>query len=200
MDMNTRSYSMATRAASTEQTRTAILRAAFELVGEKSNLEIVLADVAARSGVTVKTILRHFGSREGLFDAVGEFAQREIAQERATPVGDLDRAVGIIVDHYELRGDWVIRMLAQEHSDARIAPVVERGRVAHRQWVRTTFAPQLESVAATVREAAIDLLVVATDVYTWKILRRDRGLDRTQAEHRIRRLVGAVLAGTAEGD
>lgn len=198
--MNTRSYSMATRAASAGQTRTAILRAAFELVGEKSNLEIVLADVAARAGVTVKTILRHFGSREGLFDAVGEFAEREIDEERATPVGDPARAVEVIVDHYELRGDWVVRMLVQEHSDPRIGPVVERGRAAHREWVRTTFAPQLESVAASAREAVIDLLVVATDVYTWKILRRDRGLDRPLAERRIRTLVGAVLRAAPEGE
>lgn len=200
MDMNTRTYSMTTRSASAEQTRTAILGAAFGLVGEKSSLEIVLADVAARAGVTVKTILRHFGSREALFDAVAEFAAREIDEERATPVGDLDRAVAIIVDHYELRGDWVIRMLAQEHSDARIAPVVQRGRRVHRDWVRATFAPQLESHPASARDAAIDLLVVATDVYTWKILRRDRELNRAQTEHRIRTLIGAVLNETPEGD
>ena len=200
MDMNTRNYSMATRAATAERTRTAILRAAFELVGEKSSLEIVLADVAARAGVTVKTILRHFGSRETMFDAVAEFAAREIDEERATPVGDLDRAVGIIVDHYEARGDWVIRMLAQEHSDARIGPVVERGRAVHHEWVRATFAPQLLAMPEPRRESTTDLLVVATDVYTWKILRRDRGLPRTQVEHRIRDLIGAVLAGTTEGD
>jgi AcrR family transcriptional regulator len=200
MDMNSRSYSMTTRAASAEATRGSILRATFDLVGEKSNLEIVLADVAARAGVTVKTILRHFGSRDGLFDAVAEFAAREIDEERATPVGDPGRAVTIIVDHYETRGDWVIRMLAQEQTDARIAGLVDRGRRTHRDWVRATFAPQLESVAAPGREAAIDLLVVATDVYTWKILRRDRGLDRSLAERRIRTLVRTVLEGTAEGD
>jgi hypothetical protein len=42
----------------------------------------------------------------------------------------------------------------------------------------------------------VDLLVVATDVYTWKLLRRDRGLDRANAEHRVHTLICAVLATT----
>jgi len=45
-----------------------------------------------------------------------------------------------------------------------------------------------------VREELTDLLVVATDVYTWKLLRRDRGLDRPTAEARVRHLIVAVLA------
>jgi AcrR family transcriptional regulator len=199
MDMNSRSYSMTNRSASVEETKAAIVRAAFELVGEKSNLEIVLADVAARSAVTVKTILRHFTSREGLFDAVSEFARNEVREERIAPVGDVDRAVDVIVDHYETRGDWVMRIIDQERTDTRIGDVVQQGRVMHRRWVETTFAPQLAAVPESERVATVDLLVVATDVYTWKLLRRDRGLDRPLTEQRIRTLVRAVLGTPREG-
>lgn len=200
MDMNTRTYSMTVRGAATADTRRSILAATFALVGEKSSVEIVLADVAERSGVTVKTILRHFGSREGLFDAATEFAAAQVEEERATPVGDLPRAIEIIVDHYELRGDWVVGMLAQERSDPRIHTVVERGRAVHRQWVAATFAPQLELIRPSGRDAIVDLLVVATDVYTWKLLRRDRGLDRANSEQRILALARAVLGATDGGD
>jgi hypothetical protein len=44
------------------------------------------------------------------------------------------------------------------------------------------------------RDEAIDLLVVATDVYTWKLLRHDRGLSRSATQERMRALVDAVLA------
>lgn len=197
MDMNSRSYSMTVRAAAVQDTRRAILGASFALVGEKASVEIVLADVAERAGVTVKTVLRHFGSREGLFDAVIEFAVGEVEQERVAPVGDIARAVEIVIDHYETRGDWVIRMLAQENSDARIHTVVERGREVHREWVRATFAPQLARFG---RDAAttVDLLVVALDVYTWRILRRDRGLTRGDTRQRMETLARAVLGETAE--
>jgi len=46
-----------------------------------------------------------------------------------------------------------------------------------------------------VAEALADLLVVGTDLYTWVLLRRDRGLTRAQTEQRMIMLVEAVLAG-----
>jgi AcrR family transcriptional regulator len=193
-DMKTsRPYEMTTRAAAAEETRHRILSSTVALSAQKLTLEIVLADVAERSGVTTKTILRHFGSREGLFDAATEFNRGEIERERVAPVGDVPEAITAVVDHYEERGDWVMRMLGQEHSDDRARRVVDIGRLVHREWVVTTFRPQLDRVPVGDREAAVDLLVVATDVYTWKLLRRDRGLDRAATEQRMRVLVHAVV-------
>lgn len=128
-------------------------------------MEIVLAEVADRAGVTVKTILRHFGGRDALFDATTDFAatqvQVQVQEERVSPVGDLARAVAVVFDHYEARGDWVIRMLAQETSDARVRSVVERGREVHREWVLATFAPQLAARVLPDRDTVVDLLIVA---------------------------------------
>jgi AcrR family transcriptional regulator len=193
--MNTpRQYAMANRAATSANTRSRILRALVDLTTEKLTLDIVLGDIAARAGVSVQTILRHFGRRESLFDAAIEFAAADIIEERNTPIGDVPAAVRIIVDHYEMRGDWVIAMLGQELGDARIRRITERGRQAHRDWVDTVFAPQLDSDGG--RHVDADLLVVATDVYTWKLLRRDRGLDRDHTEQSMLRLVESVLSSS----
>jgi AcrR family transcriptional regulator len=189
----TRAYEMTARAAAAEETRHRILSSTAALSAQKLTLEIVLADVAERAGVTTKTILRHFGSREGLFDAAIEFNRGEIERERVAPVGDISAAITTVVDHYEERGDWVTRMLEQEHSDDRARSVVEIGRLVHREWVVTTFRPQLDPVPVVDREAAVDLLVLATDVYAWKLLRRDRGLERTDTEQRMCALVHAVV-------
>ena len=43
----------------------------------------------------------------------------------------------------------------------------------------------------------VDLLVVATDVYTWKLLRRDRRLSVARTRERMEALVRAVLAARA---
>jgi len=37
--------------------------------------------------------------------------------------------------------------------------------------------------------------VAVTDVYIWKLLRRDQGLDRAQTEAALREMVGALLGG-----
>jgi AcrR family transcriptional regulator len=189
-----RSYSMAKRSATADATREKILRSTLQLATEKLTVEIVLADVAKRAGVTVQTILRHFGTRDGLFDAAVNYGGSEIIAERATPVGDVAHALEVIVDHYEARGDWVIALLGQEASDERIRGITVPGKQLHREWVETVFEPQLAGRSGASRELTIDLLVVATDVYCWKILRRDRGLNRDETERAMRLLVEAVLA------
>jgi AcrR family transcriptional regulator len=186
---------MTARAESVARTREQILAAAFALGDERMTVMIGLAEVAERAGVTVRTLLRHFGSREGLFDAVYEYASERVVEERETPVGDARAAVATIVAHYERRGDRVMRMLEEARIDERMATYVERGRRVHREWVRTVFAPQLAQ-AADAPELE-DLLVVATDVYTWKLLRRDWGLSRKRTEERIYQLISRL---SGEGD
>lgn len=194
-----RSYSMTTRSSSAAATQERIVRAVLELSMEKFTVDIVLADVAARAGVSVQTILRHFGSRDGLFDATATFATAEVVAERTAPIGDVLEAVRVIVDHYEARGDWVLTLLGQEGTDERIRGITSAGKDVHRGWVETTFAPYLSRQGSAARSQTVDLLVVATDVYAWKLLRRDAGRSRADTEHRIVRLVQAILASPTEG-
>lgn len=182
---------MGARALAVQDTRARILDAIFRLGTQRLFPEISLDDVANEAGVSVQTVLRQFGSRAGLIEANIEYAIGQIAEERETPVGDVDAAVRVICEHYESRGDIAILMLAQENSDPQVSELTERGRIMHRNWVSEVFAP------FTTHDAMVDLLVVATDAYTWKLLRRDRGLSRAQTERRMNTLVHAIL-GTGE--
>ncbi|MEU6339595.1 TetR/AcrR family transcriptional regulator [Streptomyces sp. NPDC046977] len=195
---NKRTYEMKARAETTAQTRRRIMRSAFELANETKSLEIVVADVAARAGVSVRTVLRHFGSRDGLFEAVTAYVKDEVREERAAPVGDVATAVEVLFDHYEARGEMVLRLLGEEAADPRVRSVTDQGRLLHRAWVEQVFAPQLAGRGDADRELVTDLLAVATDVYTWKLLFRDRGLDRQQAQQRVRFMIDAVLGTVGE--
>jgi AcrR family transcriptional regulator len=185
---------MTARAQAVRETRERILDAVLALHTQRLSSEISLADVAAEAGVSVQTVLRHFGSREGLVDAALERATADVEAERRSEPGDVAGAVRAVVDHYEHRGDGVLLLLAQEGSEAFAANVTATGRAMHRRWVGECFEPLLPHGAA--REEAVDLLVVATDVYTWKLLRRDRGLSVAGTRARMETLVRAVLAGT----
>ena len=189
----TRRYTMTARAEAAERTRTRILEAAMSLAETRPVSAITLDAVAAAAGVSVQTLLRRFDSRAGLVDAVRQHVVAIVAEERRTPVGDIDAAIRTVLDHYERRGDAVLLMLAEEHEDAVTRQVTDRGREFHRTWVAETFAPFLPS-REPAREELLDLLAVATDVYTWKQLRRDRGLDLATTRDRIDTLVHALLA------
>ena len=179
---------MGTRADAVEQTRRRIVDAVVALAGERPFREITLDAIAERAEVSVKTVLRQFGSRDGLFSVAMEVAMADAVAERRTARGDVAAAVRSVVDHYEHQGRTSLLMLAQEDHDAVALKATEAGKAMHRGWVRDAFAP------ATDDEAVLDLLVVATDVYTWKLLRIDRGHSRALTERRMRDLVDAVLA------
>ena len=188
-----RAYVQTARAASTADTRRRILDAVVALVLRRKSVEIVLADVAEAAGVSVQTVLRHFGSREGLFEAGIAHAREQVAAERAAPVGDVTAAVSALFNHYERWGDVVLRLLAQGDGSPATDTVTEQGRQFHDTWVRDVFAPLLAPLPADQHEAITDLLVVATDIYTWKLLHHDRRLPRRQAEQRVLRLIMAIL-------
>lgn len=193
INMNTtRTYTMTTRAAAAEQTRLRILDSAVALASTKVLAQISLEDVAAGAGVSVQTVLRRFGSRAGVLDAAREHAVAQVVAERRAPVGDVDAAVRVVVDHYEERGDGVVLLLAQERDDPAVRTITEGGRRVHRTWVAETFAPWLP-LDGEAREELLDLLSVATDVYTWQQLRRDHGASRRRTEARMARLVRALL-------
>lgn len=190
----TRTYRMTARALAVQETRERVLDAVLALHEQRLSSDISLADVAAEAGVSVQTVLRHFGSRDGLIDAALDRATADVEAERRCEPGDVAGAVRAVVNHYELRGDGVLLLLAQEGSEAFAANVTANGRSLHRRWVAKSFAPLLPRGAA--RSVAVDLLVVATDVYTWKLLRRDRGLSAQSTRKRMETLVRSVLAAT----
>jgi AcrR family transcriptional regulator len=193
-----RTYTMRARAAAVEQTRARIIDAAYELCSEQLLSEVGLDAIARRAGVSVQTVLRQFGSRAGLVEATTEHVSALVAAERQAPPGDVTKALRVLIDHYELRGDATVLLLAQERADPVVGAVVARGRQLHRTWVADVFGPLLAGLPEVRREAALDLLHLATDVYSWKILRRDRGLDRDTVEERMTTMTEAALSAVTE--
>jgi hypothetical protein len=142
--------------------------------------------------VTVKTLLRHFGSRDALIYASWSHAYGEMMAERTPPPGDLDGALKVLVAHYERIGDMGLAMLADE-NDPRAQRMNIAGRFGHREWVQTVFADRLPEEAGA-RSRLIDVLVVATDVYAWKLLRLDRGLSVDDVHDRMLLMTEALVA------
>jgi len=170
-----------------------ILQAALELYEQAWLDQITLEQVAMRAGVTVQTVLRRFGSKEQLIAAAGQEAYaRAMRQRSEAPVGDLSAAVRTIIAHYEEVGTRVLRALAQEERHPLLQQIVAAGRLAHRQWVERVFAPYLPPSHSSGHERLLAQLVAITDVYTWKLLRRDANLSREQTELALQEMLAAL--------
>jgi AcrR family transcriptional regulator len=176
-----------------------ILQAALALFEESWLDQITLEQVATRAGVTVQTIIRRFGSKEQLIAAAGQEAYaRAMLRRSEAPVGDIVGAVRTMVAHYEGAGTRLLRALAQEERDAQFQAIVDAGRADHRQWVERVFAPFLATRGEHQRERLLAQLVAMTDVYSWKLLRRDAGLSREQTELAMQEMIEALCERKAE--
>jgi len=191
----TRAYRMSARAKSAASTHARILEVAIRQFGDRFYDEVSLAEVAREAGVTVQTVLRRFGSKEGLTEAATALGVERVRTERwSPPPGDLDAAVRGLLAHYEAWGDRSLRFLAQEQRVAAMRRVADSGRALHREWVDHAFAPWLARKRGAARARLRARLIAVTDVYVWKIVRRDLGLDPQAVEVTLRELVAAVVA------
>jgi AcrR family transcriptional regulator len=181
---------MVARAHAAQATETRVLDVAVDLFTEKPYDDVSLDDVAQRAAVTKRTVLRRFGSKEQLFVAAMDRAGVEEARARnEAPVGDIPGAVANLVAHYERWGPNRLRLLSQEDRIDVVAVDVEVGRGFHWSWVERTFAPLLEGLEGAARKRRIAGLVALTDVYTWKLLRRDHGLSRADTQRTLVELI-----------
>jgi AcrR family transcriptional regulator len=194
VDMKKRTYDMGTRQQAKDSTRDAIVRATIDAFMAERSFAITLPTIAERAKVTVKTVLRHFGSREAVIEAAWAQAYDEVMAERTPPPGDLEGALKVLIAHYERRGSIGLVMLADE-NDPRAVRMNSAGRLAHREWVEEVFADRLPEQAAA-RTRLVDVLVVATDLYAWKLLRIDRGLSVDDVHDRMLLMTEALLAAT----
>jgi AcrR family transcriptional regulator len=171
-----RAYHMAARAEKVALNDKRIMDATIELWLETSLLELTLENIALRSGVTVRTILRKFGSREGLLKACIDNMGDRLTQKRlqAKP-GNLDEIVDILLEEYEHMGDALTRTLTVEYEFPSTHEMLKKARKIHRDWCALVFEPYLPSKLSGKYEMVLSAFITGTEFYLWKLLRKDLG-------------------------
>jgi AcrR family transcriptional regulator len=188
---------MVARAESTAATQERILDAAVQVFWEQPGRQLSLEEVARRAGVTVRTVLRRFGTRDGVMAAAADRETNRVRQQRdSAPPGDVERAISVLTDHYEETGDRVLTMLAEEQRLPSLREIADRGRRMHREWCARVFSASLGGLDPVARRRRLAQLVAVCDVYTWKLLRRDAGLSRADTEIAIVELLQPLITGS----
>jgi AcrR family transcriptional regulator len=194
MKLTTRRYSQGARAEAAEATGRRIVDAFLTRLMAQWYDEITLDRVAEDAGVTVQTVVRRFSGKEGLLARSIKTLVSRINAMRAAPSGDLNSVVDKLLSDYEETGDAVIRLLALEPRHPALKELVDIGRREHRRWVAHALAESLGKISPASRGRALDALVIVTDVYAWKILRRDMAHSVIVTKKMIGRLIQATIA------
>jgi len=184
---------MVARAEKRDQTRRRIVTAMKEAIMTTAYPSIRIADVAATAGVSSQTVHTHFESKETLFlTAIGELGQELLEMRGDTAPGDVVAIVRGLVAEYERYGDVNWALLPLERDSPAVAAALQAGRAGHRASLEASFAPLLP-LDRMRRRQAVDGLYAATDVGTWKLLRRDLGLSAARTRAVIETLVRGAL-------
>ena len=79
--------------------------------------------------------------------------------------------------------------------DTGIKATNDIGRAHHRGWIEEAFAPWLTGLPREARQRRVDALVAATDLYLWKLVRRDMARPARQVEAVMMDLIRGVIGG-----
>jgi AcrR family transcriptional regulator len=192
-----RPYVMKARAETAAATRGRVIATTRRLLLRQSFEDMTVDAIAAGAQTTVRTVLRMFRSKELLF-AEALHSLGELGQAPIVP-GNIDAMLTGTYDFYEKVGDTVVRWLADEARVPALHDHLEIGRGHLRNWVAQAFAAEMAACPPDGRRDLHDALIVAFDVYTWKLLRRDFGLARAAAQAVVHRMVAALTREVGDG-
>jgi AcrR family transcriptional regulator len=200
MKSSRRPYTMKARAEAVEATRDRIARAAMARFLAQLYDDVTIAAVAADAGVSAQTVLNRFESKEGLFTAAAALFSADLAGDRAqSSPHDAATAVAALMEQFERTGDGNVRLALLDERIPAVKAALDDGRSFHQEFLAGVFAERLPGAPAE-RRRALAALHAATDVYTWKLLRRDLGLGRRATQQVMTEMVEAIASAWTPDD
>ena len=177
---SSRTYTKVARAEAEEHTRTTLIAAANEAFLSEPWERASLDSIAKRAGVTKQTLLRHFGSKDGLLEQMLRVAIAQVEEQRlSAPTDDIPGAVDNLLDHYEERGGRAMRSTNLDVGGP-LAELAQIARQFHYDWIDHAFGRWLTSAPSTERARLRAALIAVCDVQSWWILTHDLGLARAE--------------------
>jgi TetR/AcrR family transcriptional regulator of autoinduction and epiphytic fitness len=181
-----------------ERSRAAVVDALLSLYDD-GVVRPGVADIAARAGVSPRSVFRHFADLEGLADAAIERQWQRVHQLFDAPPdgGDLETRVGALVDQ-RLRLYGAVIGVARAavvlaSSSAVVASTLRARRRLLGDQVVALFAPELDARRGSDRTELAAALEAAASLENMDYLRTQAGLGADGTAAVVRRTLHALL-------
>ena len=199
--MSPRKYDMTRRASAVAQTRRRIIDATRELHTEQGIAATSWDDIAARAGVGVGTVYRHFPSLDELIPVCGEISMQIVALPDPQGVPSLfdgvdapaERIERLVREAYAIyeRGAPEVRVIRKEPE---VHPSVAESAEALEASLTALVETTVEPSGITPADRAVIRAMV--DLGTWQAL-RDQGLGPAEAVDAVSQMLAARIADSA---
>jgi AcrR family transcriptional regulator len=179
-----------------EETRTRILDAAILELSTTELEELTMADVAARAGVTERTVFRHFASRDALIQAVWPRMQARVRSSGFPKTAEalIDTPTKLFPEFDKEEPLVRASAFSAAGREVRRAANAER-QAAMRAAVRDAF-PDIKEPELT-RLAAVAQLI--DSAYAWAVMKEHWDLDGTEAGRAASQALAVLLGRRAAG-
>ncbi|MFL5827091.1 MAG: TetR/AcrR family transcriptional regulator [Thermoleophilaceae bacterium] len=185
------------RTARSDRTRDAIVAAMLDLY-EEGDVRPNAERIAARAGVSERTIFQHFHDREELFAAVSDrqwervSALADVVSPNLPLPERIDAFLRMRIRQLEVITPVRRAALLVEPFSGTVAARLRASREQGRRQVEDVFAHELGSRAD--RAQLLAALATATAWSSWENLREHQGLSKVEAREVMRRTIAALLA------
>jgi TetR/AcrR family transcriptional regulator, regulator of autoinduction and epiphytic fitness len=182
-----------------------VVQAILELLREGS-LRPSAQEIAARAGVSERTVFRHYADLDQLFAAAVAQQGRQIAPLLDLPptAGPRPQRVAELVRRRARLFEEVtpVRRAAVRHApfQAVVRQGLEQLHGVLRGQLETVFADEMDRVPPEQRRELVECVDVATSWAVWETLRADQGLGPGRAASAVERTVTSLLAAACGPD
>ena len=171
-------------------TRDLILEAVAALVTTQGSSNFSLQEVAERAGVSVRTLYRHFESREALLDALVVWVEEQVrlggGMDLPSTADDIPRNVKVKFAMLDKYAPLLISIIKLDNAGLTHSAQSERGLEA----IRRALSEVTRDLDPRVAEVVVWTIRQICSVRTWLVLREEAGIDGGRA--------GDVAAWAAE--
>ncbi|MGH9211069.1 MAG: TetR/AcrR family transcriptional regulator [Acidimicrobiales bacterium] len=180
------------------RTRDSIVDALLALI-EDGNFRPTAREIAARAGVSLRSLYVHFDDVEALFHAAAVRHHLHLEEHRLPALTDgplEDRLEAFVAKRaalYEAGKNVRMAALLQEPFSPALHSILDLAREAGRAELDKVFSPELSGRRSARKRAALDAV---TQPGSWEVLRTQHGLSVEAAKAVMGDMVRALLGPT----
>jgi AcrR family transcriptional regulator len=191
----TRTYDSPLRREQAQGTRERILDAAASVITEAG--DFVVAQVAERAGVSVRTVYHHFSDREAMLDALAEWLAAQLGYPRQELPEDLSAFADETVAMFK-RFDADLEKMRVFFSTPIGRATRQHARARRLEHLRRLAEAELSGVDPQTAERAVVMIHQIASSRTWLALKDEADLDGSDAAETIGWAIRTLL-GSLEG-
>jgi AcrR family transcriptional regulator len=162
-----------------EQTRRRILAAVAEVLASEEAGELTIPLVALRARVSVRTVYRHFPTKEALFDSFAEWAEENLRLVVHSYPETLEALVGMAPELYRAydANEPLMRALLSKLGQE----IRARSRPRRLQAFEQAMSELTAGFEPAERRRALAVVYLLVSAPAWQAMREQSGLDGVEA-------------------